>query len=587
MMIFRYSLRNVIRLYKQTILYALIVILVASSLVTGLLVYSAAERAIDRLNDEYLFIATLVPIDKPKVDGTSEIQSKLTYHEFLLCYDSELCAAYNVSPAGKNMFIAGDDCMFEVPTGEPDGNPSELWKLSSGCPVEVTANLDLERLFLSKGAHFASGGGFTNDGYIGNKCEIIVPKDAADKYGIEVGDMITVGERDLTTQLRWAFYGACEVVGIYEVGGNVYAPAYITYQYFMERLDVVARRTAVSQLYRADYVLHGRGEFEKFVYNAKEAGLDFSEYTLKFNNSDYDRILTGLNNIKSVIIIVVAVVSAIGAGLFVLFNFFFINSRKRECETLRCLGMRKLSIFACFLIEVAVIAAAVAPIGALIGDSMTGVIFDYVNERALETEPEEDDGYVSFESELYLPLTKKVDITVSKDIRETTEKSDFIPVSAKKEGYSRVIELDSFISCKIQTGETFRDVEATDPVELRLLAVENLYDTELFDLSIDEDVSGNLTYVFVPEGMDLGALKVYIHRDLGRFMHFNYNVAKDPVDETQSWHDSVIYIAGTYKPNDLCDEKTLLIDYDLARRYIQQLDYCDFYISPDGTVLDK
>ena len=438
-MIIKYALRNIIRLPKQAFIYAIIAMLVTASIITGNSIYSATERAINQLNDEYIFVATLVPLTTINPDGTGDITSYMTYDDIGMCYNDKYCIAYNFSVANTKMSIAGEDALYDLPTGTVSDNPGETWSDTLGCNVEATSNLFLERQFFNDKARITEGRPFSKDAYYANTQEVIIPKSVADKHGITVGSKISVcWTKD--KRLGPITYGMCEVVGIYESDNASYTPAYVTTAYLLFRTNITG-----SDIYRADYVLKNKFCFEDLVVYAKEQGLDFNRFELVLNNAVYDRIINGLVNVRNLVIISVSIITLVGTGLFIFFTSFFITARKRECFTLHLLGMRKFSIFCCFAVEMLSILLIVTPIGVFGGNILSDRLFEHVNNSSLADMRRVDTQATIYAQEQYLPLEKEIDILISKTVTEAYEKSELVIVNEKKDNYSRIINTNNLM----------------------------------------------------------------------------------------------------------------------------------------------
>ena len=589
-MILKYAFRNVFRLYKQTLLYALISLLVAAVLVIGIIVYSATDRAIAQLDSEFVFVATLTPLSIPyELTSRKTDFSNMTFQEVLTCFDEELCCAYNYTFAGTSFLLAGDDILFSLP--EPIYEPTEelcdVWDPFGETNVLPTANLYLEPAFFTHGAKIIEGCAFSKQGYIDNIHELIVPVSVSNKHGIRVGDKITVCEGSVDgTAHNKVTYSQCKVVGIYEAPDGVETPCYVTAVYYANRyIATHGGNLKEHQVYRADYVLRSRDDFPRFVSRAKENGLDLMKFGLELNNAEYDRTLAGLNNVKNVVVIALSVISAVGGGLFCFFTVFFINGRKRERYTLRCLGMSKTSVISCFLIEIILIMALSIPSGILVGSFATDAVFDYIsNETKKDVENIEKD-VINIERQRYLALENALEITVSKS-EGTSKTREILYCDTKKDGYSRILMIDNMNIIKVFTKADPSTSIYIDPVEVSLLVVEDLEESGIFELSNNEysELSGYQVFVpenflFLPETTKTLVCS-YTRNKMTVLALTTVGHGGITVNEGKSALGTHYFlVAGTYKPNDICGDNTILIDLSRMKNQTPQITgYSDKYI---------
>ena len=586
-MILKYAFRNIVRLPKQAIIYAVIAILVTASLITGAFVYSAAENAIKQLNDEYVFVATLVPVSSLNSKGTSDITSYLTYSQFEKCWCEDICRAYNLSFPRGDMYLSGDDFLFSLPTEEPVDDPSKIFVINSDYEVSATANLYLERVFFGKGGRITEGRAFSDDAYLDNTREIIIPKSVAEKKNIKVGDTVTVCvEADFNSGYKYT-YSQYDVVGIYEADGGAYTPSYITaMNYIRNQIRTNRYSCGNIKLYRADFVLNDYNDFEKLVEYANENEVDFSKYQLKFNNALYDRILSGLENVRNVVILVVFVISLIGIGMFAFFTLFFTNGRKREWETLHLLGMRRLSIFACFAAEMLVILLVSLPIGAVLGSVVSDSIFGYVNGNTLSGDITAVSAAESYSEENYSSLERRTEISVSKYQPVKAEAPELFETAPQKEGYGRYLLLKNSLAVRLYVKGAIRK---TDLTEIKILAVEDLGISTFFDLSepypqAEPQKSLRYVYAYVPENYS-GSNDVGLDYDFRRVVWtiFRGDTPVLKFNENNAYAMVKLIIVGTYKANEMCDDHTVLVDYADALDVISGFTgYADGYIETGG-----
>ena len=376
------ALRNIVRMPKRTVVNLILFLLVTASVTSGIIVYNATGSALENLDENYTFVASMVSSDPSQRD--------MRLDDFRICFDDEAVLAYNITFDNRIIFLPEDRLLHEfISEAELDITPVDSFY--TDCGAEATNNLYLERGFFEGKYKMLSGGDFSEDAYDGNTPEIILPKWFADEHGISVGDKI-IYYYDI------AFYGGTfsmsgirsVVVGIYENTENplshTESGAYIPMQ-FMMRSGVYGGLNSLVSGYkapqfsveRADFVLHNRDAIYPFIENAQKSGIDISKIDIVFNNAEYDMIREGLINVRVVVAVLVIIVSSAGFGILLTFTVNTVMARRREKEVLRAVGMKKSAVALMFVIELLIIAILALPLGYISGRIASNLICRYAD----------------------------------------------------------------------------------------------------------------------------------------------------------------------------------------------------------------
>ncbi len=312
----------------------------------SLFIYSATVKAKTETEENYLFVASLVP------------KSEVTLQDMQYCLDGTDVIAYNVSMSEEGGAIVGGDYLFHMPEKEPVDatNASLFWEDIDLCRVVSVENLGLTYPFFTGECTITSGTNITQKGYMGQKAEAIIPWWLAEEYGVKVGDHIT-RRYDGKNSYGQHTYLSTEVVGIYETSVRspnpenypVYIPLSVAeFDYMYTSGNTLGNLSFDVYIGRADFVLPNRDSFENFVLKAKENGLRFTKVDLVFNNRPYDVLLSELEDIRMIALVVAVTVMIVGFGMLVFFTVYLCNSRKQERVLLASLGMKKRNIFGGF-----------------------------------------------------------------------------------------------------------------------------------------------------------------------------------------------------------------------------------------------
>ncbi len=581
-MIFRFAVRNLIRFSWRTFLYFSVVFGVVLAITASLFVCVACENAMRELDEEYIFVASVIPSGK---------------EPFLLtetgkCLENTEVLAYNVVMAEASGVIPIGEYMTELPSVQGRGTASELLPDQKGIPFLAVENLSLLPSFFNGTCTISQGTGITAAGYSGEESEIVIPWWLAEAYDISVGDT-------LIKRYEYGKYTFFEsrVVGIYQANVHHYReeeyPAYIP----LAVAEIDYGYTIVRYMHdevtvqRADFVLGGRDAFEAFVLTAKENGFDFQKAKIVFNNRAYDSLSSELANVHMIALIVCGVVLGAGLGILWFFTVYLYNARKGERVLLASLGMTRGWITAMLMTELAVvlIVAIFAGIfgGYLTADGISSHVNSSVLSRADMSEMLEYAGERSIET-----LSRDWELTVSVSASEKRYEAVAVNYNLK----SREDEIGVSKHTYQFVGTEISGMKERDWLPVSVVGVSDLNE---MNLSLDFEVLQKdpryrdfFLYGYVSESSPYAP-------DEGTFYTAYYinGCAKDAfvhidgqnIGGSESLRQTKIHIIGTYSDTEYCmGDDVLLRMEDYHTLYSEHSVTGDgFYFERIGAVYPK
>lgn len=243
----------------------------------------------------------------------------------------------------------------------------------------------------------------------GDRNEVLVSEQFAERNGLAVGDSITVTTRGLRDVREiWGGPLALEIVGIFRVNG--YQPTGSrVYEADMAYNWLLADAETVKDLHEAsDAMLYtGRSpeaQYDNVTFFVDDPaqldtvmdeletldGLNILDYEVAVDDTMYRTTVDPLLSIRNLVAVVVA---AAAAGCFVVLCIVFtmwVRSRRREVAIYLSLGFRKGKIIGQFVLEAAAVALAALILTAAVCGPVAGRIGNGLLSSAVEAaQPEE------------------------------------------------------------------------------------------------------------------------------------------------------------------------------------------------------
>lgn len=588
-MIAKLAFRNLIRLPWRTILYFISVFFITVTMTASIFVYGACLDAKRALDENYIFVASLIGRDK----------SSLSLSDISCCLDDEDVLAFNVTMSEGEGVLPGGETMFRLPSTTDRGEPVAVWLEKFGCHLLAVENLSLTYPFFSGECTIREGTGLTADGYSGERAEIVIPWWLADRYGIAVGDMVVrrYDSRDYSCYI----YIPTTVVGIYEAAAHTAEdtsyPAYISLataelDYGKVFSDVKTSPSSIA-IDRADFILKSRDAFEGFVKRAKENGLDFKKADLIYNNSTYDVLSSELDNINQVALLVCGVVLFIGISVLVFFTVYLCNSRKQERVLLRALGMSGHKIRAMFTLELAILIVFSAGLGVGAGRLAAGGMCRFVNDTVLARASASEeirrlDSAADFDLTMPLERDMKIEISLS-DTKISMVDVDVNYIKTPKEdelGISRhtCYAIGTELSFEAEwepagvVGLTDIGAVETSISYEQVMALPNYFEDFIYAY-----VSQDSPYV--PDE-ETGRTILFLTSD-GK--NSFVKLADQQLSETTAVNSKYVVVIGTYEDNEYCSGDDILIRMEDYHKLYSDFSITDetFYFERIGTIVKK
>lgn len=571
-MIFKFALRNIVRLPWRSLLYGLIVFLLILSITASFFVFRACETAESALNENYIFVASLVKRTAGQGIPLSEV---------FKCLDSENIHAFNVTMAEGEGMLPVSGALTKLPNeDDKTEKPSVLLK-QADCKLYAVENIALVYPFFSGECMMMQGEGFSKEGYHGERDEVVIPWWLAEMYDIKVGDRINRRYYKKTGEVAY-IYIPTTVVGIYTTSEKTVKtedyPAYIPLavaETDYEKLYGNSRSVEDFTVERADFILETRESFATFVAFAKENELDFTSSDLIFNNSTYDVLTAELKNIRMIALFLLITVSLVGTAVLIFFTVYLCRSREKERMLLTALGMSKAKISLMIGTELTLIFILASVFGFFGGNGAANGICSFVNDSVLaraSASEEIRNLHSASEFEITMPLEKNMHIEISakgSSVSSLDTKINEIPILNENEiGISRHTfyvymtgtESDQYFSYGSEATE--EELKRLEMREKPTVSVVGVSDLSVFDLTAKRDVPKGVIALFVSESSPYADEEsIFLSEsNLGDYVSVHLLEAKISTSKVTSTR--VYYIAGTYRDNAYCSGNDILVSME-------------------------
>ncbi|KRL41082.1 ABC transporter permease [Liquorilactobacillus nagelii] len=345
---------NVIRKRGRTLLLILITSAILLFVLSGLMIQSAAEKAVQNAKESAGTTVTLSAnrenafrqMRKQKQGRTELNLASVNLKKAKKIASSKYVKSYNVlssTTATAKSFKAiktTTGSSGSSPQGGPmNGNSSNKTSLSlSG----VTAT-SVTSAFTDGDNKIVSGRGITTSDQGTN--HVVIEKELAKENNISVGDQIKIKSNSKTVTLK--------VVGIYRASSSSTSQMqqsdpsntlYLASNYVSEL------KGSSNQADSVVYTMKNPAKAAAFIKQEKTL-INTSKFSLTTNDTLYQTMLTPLNNIKSFAQKIVWLVGLAGTIILTLIVILMVRERRYESGILLALGERKGKIVLQFLVE--------------------------------------------------------------------------------------------------------------------------------------------------------------------------------------------------------------------------------------------
>lgn len=420
--IVKHAFINIVRIPIRTILCFFIAFTTAAVSAVCFCLHSSVGSAKSSFAGSYPLVATVTACQNTSPDGTYiPPTASLTLDNVIMLAKSDSVSAYNIS------FFAGilgeDEFMGRIPDESLfTTEPPETLAYTDRTQVIAVNNLLLTEAFFSGDSTIISGALFDADDMRGGRFPIIISEHTAVKYGVSVGDAVTLKVNNKTN------YSLYTVTGIYRSSRGM-TSAYIPLSDFFRDRTLFQSYGAYLEnnkprfdtLMRLDFLLDPSAGAEKFITDAIAEGFDISSFDIAVNDKPYKSVLQSMDGILSMALGILIAVIAVSTILFVLVCFFFSLSRKYERTVLRAMGMKNAQISAMFACEIIIIAVLALMTGIAAGYAASNTAIKAVERTSVASVVEEANVVKTADTvreQRGLTLQRKVEISLTQGYRK-------------------------------------------------------------------------------------------------------------------------------------------------------------------------
>ncbi|ULQ48952.1 ABC transporter permease [Liquorilactobacillus nagelii] len=347
---------NVIRKRGRTLLLILITSAILLFVLSGLMIQSAAEKAVQNAKESAGTTVTLSAnrenafrqMRKQKQGRTELNLASVNLKKAKKIASSKYVKSYNVlnsTTATAKSFKAiktTTSSSGSSPQGGPMNGNSNSSNKTSLSLSGVTAT-SVTSAFTDGDNKIVSGRGITTSDQGTN--HVVIEKELAKENNISVGDQIKIKSNSKTVTLK--------VVGIYRASSSSTSQMqqsdpsntlYLASNYVSEL------KGSSNQADSVVYTMKNPAKAAAFIKQEKTL-INTSKFSLTTNDTLYQTMLTPLNNIKSFAQKIVWLVGLAGTIILTLIVILMVRERRYESGVLLALGERKGKIVLQFLVE--------------------------------------------------------------------------------------------------------------------------------------------------------------------------------------------------------------------------------------------
>lgn len=369
---------NVIRKRGRTLLLILITSAILLFVLSGLMIQSAAEKAVQNAKESAGTTVTLSAnrenafrqMRKQKQGRTELNLASVNLKKAKKIASSKYVKSYNVlssTTATAKSFKAiktTTGSSGSSPQGGPmNGNSNSSSKTSLSLSG-VTAT-SVTSAFTDGDNKIVSGRGITTSDQGTN--HVVIEKELAKENNISVGDQIKIKSNSKTVTLK--------VVGIYRASSSSTSTSQMQQSdpsntLYLASNYVSELKGSSNQADSVVYTMKNPAKAAAFIKQEKTL-INTSKFSLTTNDALYQTMLTPLNNIKSFAQKIVWLVGLAGTIILTLIVILMVRERRYESGILLALGERKGKIVLQFLVELLMV-LVVSSVIAVGGGKYTG-----------------------------------------------------------------------------------------------------------------------------------------------------------------------------------------------------------------------
>lgn len=382
MNVWKRAILYLIRSWKKTLLIFCLLSLVSTLVLSGLGILDAQEKRTDELKGT---TGTSFTVERNLSTGSWSSGENGSYNtqEFLT---DEMIEAIAKTEGIKDYTGLKKTilCLFDMEDTplekmEPVGYPAvDCQFYSYGCD-----NLEYISFFLNGTLKMTEGDFITPETENG----IVISKDIADKHGLKIGDRLQAVNDpysdDPAIELK--------IVGLYEIAidktdeRNSYNEAsyydYTEYSFVsMDTMKELLINYAEGKYCdSADFFVSDPEKLEQTIQNVQKIDvIDWNNFVITANDEVYERIAGSVSDMKSLIKILIGIVTIVSVVIIILILSAWIKGRKKEIGILLAVGTSKTMICIQYIMEMLMISVLAFPVSFFIcrifADGLAGIL---------------------------------------------------------------------------------------------------------------------------------------------------------------------------------------------------------------------
>lgn len=387
---FKYAFINILRIPIRTVICIMIALVTTVVAVLCTDINNITGKAKEDFRNNYPTVATVSVKRIESPDGTQSFRGEsLNLDDVMELSKSDSVEAYNISiHAGQ---LGNDVIITKLPDNSIlESVPKDVILNDGNISVIAVNNLMLTEAFYSGDSVITEGREFSNVEMKGGSRAIVISKETSDKYGITVGDSVTVC---MSNKSAYSLY---RIVGIY-ISERGMTAAYIPLSDYLKDHTIFNQHEAYlnnlsvrfDNVLRLDFLLKSPEDATKFINDALDLGFDTSNHDITVNDKPYKTVSNSLDSICSMSETICVAVLVVGTVIFVLAAAFFAFSRSKETIVLNALGMKRRFINSMYVFEFVFI-AIIAMITGVIGGSLLSRSAIHMIEKSYISQSVED-----------------------------------------------------------------------------------------------------------------------------------------------------------------------------------------------------